>query len=74
MINLNLSGWNITKVTTMYYMFYECNAIETLNLNGWDFSNHPNVQYMFNSMTSLKTLLLRDWVFPETTQWGGGYQ
>lgn len=74
LINLNLSGWNITKVTTMYYMFYECNAIETLNLNGWDFSNHPNVQYMFNSMTSLKTLLLRDWVFPETTQWGGGYQ
>jgi surface protein len=35
----NLSGWNLSNVTNIGYLFSGCSSIESVNLSGW---NQPN--------------------------------
>ena len=45
--SLDLSGWNVSKITSMYNMFTYA-KIPELNLTGWNTSNITNFQNLFS--------------------------
>ena len=52
-----LDTWDVSSVTTMYNMFYNCQALMSLDLRGWDTSNVTSMSQMFyncNSLTSIE--------------------
>ena len=57
--SLNLSSWNVSKVTSMRYMFSN-NSLNELNLNGWDTSNVTDFRYMFYINGNLRTITYGD--------------
>lgn len=48
--NLDLSGWDVSKVKDMYSMFYNCNVPE-LNITNWNSNQVTNMSNMFQSFT-----------------------
>ena len=52
-IQLDLSKWNVSKVTTMKYMFYQMGQWSTTfslgDLSGWNTSNVTNMYKTFNT-------------------------
>ena len=58
-----VSNWNVSKVTNMYDMFYNCRSIEELDLSRWNTSKVQNMSYMFNNCNSLERLNLDNWSF-----------
>ncbi len=55
---LDLSGWNVSKVTDMSRMFSQCSALTTLDVSGWDTSNVIHMSRMFQGCDALTTLNL----------------
>ena len=43
--NQNISGWNVSSVTTMSFMFYE--AAFNDDISGWNVSGVADMSYMF---------------------------
>lgn len=60
-VNLDLSSWNVTNVTNLSMMFYECFEINSLDLSGWNVSNVKDMSIMFQDCRMLKELDLSDW-------------
>lgn len=60
-VNLDLSSWNVTNVTNLSMMFYECFQINSLDLSGWNVSNVKDMSIMFQDCRMLKELDLSDW-------------
>ena len=56
---LNLSGFNTSRITDMTYMFADCN-MTSLDLSKFNTSNVTNMAYMFRDCSSLTALDLRD--------------
>ena len=54
--NIDVSGFDTRKVTTMSSMFNECNALKTLDLTNFDVSQVTNMQQMFYNCSSLTTI------------------
>ena len=53
---LDLSVWDVSKITQMYKMCYNCKSLESIDLSGWNTSKVTNMRSMFygcNSLTSL---------------------
>ena len=53
---LDLSVWDVSKITQMYKMCYNCKSLESIDLSGWNTSKVTNMTSMFygcNSLTSL---------------------
>lgn len=53
---LDLSVWDVSKITQMYKMCYNCKSLESIDLSGWNTSKVTNMYAMFygcNSITSL---------------------
>ena len=53
---LDLSVWDVSKITQMYKMCYNCKSLELIELSGWNTSKVTNMTSMFygcNSLTSL---------------------
>ena len=53
---LDLSVWDVSKITEMYKMCYNCKSLESIDLSGWNTSNVTSMNAMFygcNSLTSL---------------------
>lgn len=48
--NLDLSGWDVSKVKNMTYMFQSCDISE-LNITNWNSSQVTDMRYMFQSFT-----------------------
>ena len=46
-VNLDLSSFNTSNVTTMYCMFSACESLKSLNLSGFDTSKVTNMSMMF---------------------------
>lgn len=44
---LNLSGWNTSKVTSLDTTFRSCTVFNKLNLTGWKFNSVGTMQYTF---------------------------
>ena len=55
-LELDLSNFNTSQVTSMYSMFLDMFYLTTLNLSSFDTSNVTNMSYMFYGMSNLTTL------------------
>ena len=55
-LELDLSNFNTSQVTSMYSMFLDMFYLTTLNLSSFDTSNVTNMRYMFYGMSNLTTL------------------
>jgi surface protein len=59
--SLDLSGWDVSKVTTMKYMFIFCKNLKYLDLSSWDVSNVTDMGNMFYECSHLEYLDLSGW-------------
>ena len=57
-LELDLSNFDTSNVTNMYYMFSDMSNLTALNLSSFDTSNVTNMSYMFYGMSNLTTLNL----------------
>lgn len=55
-LNDEFSRLDLSKVTSMKYMFYVCTNLENIDLGDFDASNVTNMYYSFNGCTNLKTV------------------
>ena len=56
LLELDLSSFDTSKVTSMAYMFYDCKKLTNLDVSSFDTSNVTNMAWMFGGMSSLKSL------------------
>lgn len=54
--NLDLSGFDTSKVNTLYCMLYQCESLEDVNLEGWDTTSVADMSWMFYRCSNLKKL------------------
>ena len=48
--------FDVTNVTNMSYMFYNCSGLTSIDLSGWNTTNVTTISNMFDSCTKLTTL------------------
>jgi surface protein len=53
---LDLSDWNVSKVTVMSHMFADCTKLESIKLTNWNTDSVLNMGAMFNDCHSLKVI------------------
>ena len=58
--NFDVSEWDVSNVTDMSYMFYDCKNFNG-DLSSWDVSNVTDMQYMFKNCYKLKDNGLENW-------------
>lgn len=57
-----LENWDVSKATTIGFMFSDDEALTSLDLTGWSPGNATNLSYMFYDNYNLKTIKgLGDW-------------
>lgn len=61
MTSLDLSGFDVSGVEDLSYLFYKCTELETLDVSGWDTSGVKYFNSMFGDCDSLETLDITDW-------------
>ena len=54
--SIDLSNFDVSKITNFQYMFYNCKSLQTINLNSFKLDNAESIQRMFMNCISLKTL------------------
>lgn len=59
--NGELSGWDVSNVTNMAYMFLDCDIFEGNSLGKWDVSNVKNMLGMFDGCENLVGNGLGNW-------------
>ena len=69
-LELDLSNFNTSQVTSMYSMFLDMFYLTTLNLSSFDTSNVTNMSYMFYGMSNLTTLNLSNFDTSKVTDMG----
>lgn len=76
---IDISGWNVSNVTDMATMFFECEKLESIgNLNNWDVSKVKDMTYMFYYCRKLKDVGdISDWETSKVENmnkmfWGSG--
>jgi surface protein len=47
---LDLSNWNVSKVTSLFDAFYKCCVYEGIDISGWDIRDVCNVSWMFKEV------------------------
>jgi surface protein len=65
----DISGWNVSKVTSFSSMFYYCSLLSSdyLDLSDWNVSNSTSFANMFSLCPSLTSLDLSAWTFKSAT-------
>ena len=58
---IGLNTWDVSNVTNMYSMFWECRSLKSLDLSGWDMRNATYIEWMFCDCESLESLRLNKW-------------
>lgn len=58
--NGDISKWNVSNVTSMNHMFYECKNFNC-DLSEWDVSKVKNMRLMFNECYSFEGIGLENW-------------
>ena len=64
---LDLSGWNVSGVTTMYRGFNKCTSLATLDVSTWNTPSVTNLAEAFNECTALQTIDMRTWDMSSVT-------
>ena len=70
-LELDLSNFNTSQVTSMYSMFLDMFYLTTLNLSSFDTSNVTNMSDMFYGMSNLATLNLSNFDTSKVTDMEG---
>ena len=70
-LEIDLSGFDTSKVTTMYAMFAYMSKLTTLNLSHFDTSKVTNINNMFYHMPALTTLNLSSFDTSNVTDMSG---
>ena len=60
-IKIDLSSFNTSEVTNIYYMFGRCHFLEEVNLSNCQTDKVVNMSYLFNKCSTLKKI-----IFPES--------
>ncbi len=71
LVNLDLSYFDTSKVTTMESMFYKTESIESLDLSHFDTSNVTSTRYMFNCAKNLTSLDISNFDTSSVTNMNG---
>jgi len=54
---IDISGWNVSNVKDMSYMFYKCKNLQSVgDLSDWDVSNVTSMTNMFMECKKIKTV------------------
>ena len=53
---LDISGWDTSNVTNMYYLFNDCSSLTQLDLSNWNVGNVTSMSSMFSSCKSLQSV------------------
>ena len=54
---IDISGWDVSNVTDMHYMFYCCEELESVgDISKWDVSNVTNMSSIFFACEELKSV------------------
>ena len=67
---LDVSKWDTSKVTNMFFMFTNCNKLTSLDVSKWDTSKVTNMFFMFFGCSSLTKLDLSKWDVSNVTNIG----
>ena len=57
----DISKWDVSKVTSMSCMFYECCIFTGKGLENWDVSKVTNTSYMFNECVRFEGKCIENW-------------
>ena len=61
LVSLDVSGWDISNVTSMEWMFSKCSSLVSLDVSNWNTSNVTHMAWMFSGCSSLATLDVSGW-------------
>lgn len=64
---LDVSGWDVGNVTTMWSTFYGCSSLTSLDVSGWDTSKVTNFWWTFYGCSKLTTLDMTGWDMSSAT-------
>lgn len=67
---LDISGWNVSKITNFNSMFNGCISLKALDVSNWDTSAATTMSYMFYNCRSLTSLDLSNWNTNNVTNLG----
>lgn len=56
-----IENWFLPKVTSLYYLFYNCSSLTSLNLSNWEINSVKNLDSTFYGCKKLVTLDLSSW-------------
>ena len=68
---LEISNWDTSNVTNMWWMFEYCSSLENIDVSNWDTSNVTNMEGLFYSCSSLTWLNLNSWNTSNVTNMEG---
>ena len=55
---LDISSWNVSSLTSMYYMFAACNNLESVDLSQWEFGKPCSFSFTFSNCAKLKEIVI----------------
>lgn len=56
-----VENWFLPKVTSLYYLFYNCSSLTSLNLSNWGISSVTNINSTFYECKKLVSLDISSW-------------
>ena len=65
--DIDISKWNVSNVTNMQYMFYQCKNFTGTGLENWDVSNVTDMSYMFCYCNNFTGKGLENWNVSKVT-------
>lgn len=65
---LELAGWDVSGVTSMYRSFNNCTSLATLDVSTWNTASVTNLTDTFNNCSSLQTIDMRTWDMSKVTK------
>ena len=54
--NINISQWNVSNVSTLEGLFYDCRSIENIDISNWNILKCTNIKDMFAFCRTLKSI------------------
>ena len=67
---MDLSKLDVSSVTSMRGMFFQCKSLTTLNVSGWNTAAVTDMSIMFEGCSSLKTVDVSGWNTAAVTDMG----
>lgn len=67
---IDVSGWDTSNVTNMFYVFNACTNVVTLNVSGWNTANVTNMYGLFYFCQSVTVLDVSQWNVNKVTTMG----